>query len=79
MDRAWRQAGSAAVRRIQGPFATVVFSNYITLKLSFCFALIMIKINLLITFAEKGVIGPQDVTIRKRSKKGGCMNLSFGS
>ena len=36
MDRmdgwSWRQAGSAAVRRIPGPFATVVFSNNITVS-----------------------------------------------
>ena len=79
MDRAWRQAGSAAVRRIPGPFATVVFSNNITLKLFFYFALIIIKIDLLIIFAEKGWgVGQQDVIIKKLIK-GGCIHLSFGS
>ena len=74
MDRAWRQAGSAAARRIPGPFATVVFSNNIRLKLSFYLALIK-RGNLLITFAEKGRgVGPQNGIIRELNK-GRCMNL----
>ena len=74
MDRAWRQAGSAAARRIPGPFATVGFSKNIRLKLRFYLAPIK-RGNLLITFAEKGRgVGPQNGIIRELNK-GRCMNL----